>query len=391
MSWKLSTRAEKMSPSFIREILKVGEIPGMISLAGGMPSPKTFPVSVFAEACAKVLAQDGQAALQYSATEGFAPLREAVAHGLPWDVDPSTVLITNGAQQGLDLVAKVLTNPGGPVLVEKPTFLGALQVFDSLEANPVGVDCDDDGVQIGDMLDKAANAPFIYLLPNFQNPTARTMSEERRAAVVMAAEKAGLPIVEDNPYGELWYDEAPPLPLTARNPEGCVYLGTFSKVLAPGLRLGYIVAPKAVYPKLVQAKQAADVHSPNFNQRLVWEVIKDGFLDRHVPTIRSLYKRQRDVMVAALKEEMRGLDVQFNMPAGGMFIWARLPEGLNAVEMLPRAIERNVTYIPGAAFFVGGGDPRRLRLSFVSVGEEQIKVAIRELAAVVREAVDRKG
>lgn len=391
MSWKLSTRAERMSPSFIREILKVGETPGMISLAGGMPSPKTFPVSVFEEACAKVLAQDGQAALQYSATEGFAPLREAVTHLLPWNVDPSRVLITTGAQQGLDLVAKILTNPGGPVLVEKPTFLGALQAFESLEANPVGVNCDDDGVQIRDMLEKAAGAPFIYLLPNFQNPTGRTMSEERRAAVVAEAEKAGLPIVEDNPYGELWYDKAPPLPLTARNPDGCIYLGSFSKVLTPGLRLGYIVAPDEVYSKLVQAKQAADVHSSNFNQRLVWEVIKDGFLDRHVPTIRSLYKRQRDVMLAALKEEMDGLGVQFNVPEGGMFIWVRLPEGLDAVELLPRAVERNVTYVPGAAFFVESGDPRRLRLSFVSVSEDQIKVAIRELAVVVREAISKKG
>jgi len=385
MNWKLAARAEKMNPSLIREILKVTERPGIISLAGGLPSPKTFPISAFAEACAEVLHKDGQAALQYAASEGYAPLREAVAAMLPWPVDPAQVLITTGSQQGLDLIAKVLLDPGSRVLVETPTYLGALQAFSPMEPEPVSVASDDEGVLVDDLVAKAKDARFVYLLPNFQNPTGRTMTEERRAAVSAAAAKAGLPIVEDNPYGDLWFDEAPPLPLTARNPDGCVYLGSFSKVLAPGLRLGFMVAPKAIFPKLLQAKQAADLHSPGFNQRMVAEVMKEGFLDRHVPTIRALYKRQRDAMLAALAREMKGLGVEFNKPAGGMFLWLRLPEGMDAVALLPKAVERGVAFVPGAPFYAGASDPRTLRLSFVTASVEEIDNAITALGEAVRE------
>jgi 2-aminoadipate transaminase len=385
MNWKLAARAEKMNPSVIREILKVTERPGIISLAGGLPSPKTFPISAFAEACAEVLHKDGQAALQYAASEGYAPLREAVAAMLPWPVDPAQVLITTGSQQGLDLIAKVLLDPGSRVLVETPTYLGALQAFSPMEPEPVSVASDDEGVLVDDLVAKAKDARFVYLLPNFQNPTGRTMTEERRAAVSAAAAKAGLPIVEDNPYGDLWFDEAPPLPLSARNPDGCVYLGSFSKVLAPGLRLGFMVAPKAIFPKLLQAKQAADLHSPGFNQRMVAEVMKDGFLDRHVPTIRALYKRQRDAMLAAVAREMKGLGVEFNKPAGGMFLWLRLPEGMDAVALLPKAVERGVAFVPGAPFYAGASDPRTLRLSFVTASVEEIDTAVTALAEAVRE------
>jgi 2-aminoadipate transaminase len=385
MKWKLAARAEKMNPSVLREILKVTERPGIISLAGGLPSPKTFPVSAFADACAQVLHTQGEAALQYSASEGYGPLCQAVADMLPWEVDPAQVLITTGSQQGLDLVAKVLLDPGSRVLVETPTYLGALQAFAPMEPEPVAVASDAEGVLAEDLAAKAPNARFAFVLPNFQNPTGRTMTEARRAAVSAAAKAAGLPIVEDNPYGELWFDEAPPLPLTARNPEGCIYLGSFSKVLAPGLRLGFLVAPKAIYPKLLQAKQAADLHSPIFNQRMVHEVMKDGFLDRHVPTIRALYKRQRDAMVAALRREMKGLDVEFNTPAGGMFLWLRMPAGVDTVALLPKAVERGVAFVPGAPFYSGEGDPRTMRLSFVTASVEQIDTAIAALAEVVRE------
>jgi 2-aminoadipate transaminase len=385
MNWKLAARAEKMNPSVLREILKVTERPGIISLAGGLPSPKTFPISAFAEACAHVLHTQGEAALQYSASEGFGPLCQAVADMLPWKVDPAQVLITTGSQQGLDLVAKVLLDPGSRMLVETPTYLGALQAFAPMEPVPVGVASDADGVLADDLIAKAPGARFAYLLPNFQNPTGRTMTEARRAAVSAAAKSAGLPIVEDNPYGELWFDEAPPLPLTARNPEGCIYLGSFSKVLAPGLRLGFMVAPKAIFPKLLQAKQAADLHSPIFNQRMVFEVMKDGFLDRHVPTIRALYKRQRDAMLSALRREMKGLDVEFNTPAGGMFLWLRMPAGIDTVALLPKAVERGVAFVPGAPFYAGESDSRTMRLSFVTASVEDIEKAIAALAETVRE------
>ena len=391
-NWKLAGRAAKMNPSVLREILKLADQPGIISLAGGLPSPKTFPISAFADACAHVLANDGAAALQYAASEGYAPLRQAVADMLPWNVDPAQVLITTGSQQGLDLVAKVLIDPGSRVLVETPTYLGALQAFSPMEPEAVGVQSDSDGVVVDDLLAKAHGnaseeaARFVYLLPNFQNPTGRTMSEARRAAVSAAAAKADLPIVEDNPYGDLWFDEAPPLPLTARNPEGCIYLGSFSKVLAPGLRLGFLVAPKAIYGKLLQAKQAVDLHTPIFTQRMVVEVMKDGFLSRHVPEIRALYKGQRDAMIAALKREMKGLDVEFDTPVGGMFLWLRLPQGIDTAALLPKAIARGVAFVPGAPFYAdGAGDPRTLRLSFVTASVEQIDTGIAALAATLRE------
>ena len=390
MSWKLASRTEKMNPSVIREILKLTEKPGIISLAGGLPSPRTFPVDDFARACATVLQHDGAAALQYAASEGYGPLREAVAAQLPWDVDPAQVLITTGSQQGLDLVAKVLLDPGSRMLVETPTYLGALQAFAPMEPVVQSVPSDDEGVDIAALAASVGNgadqARFLYVLPNFQNPTGRTMSEARRAALVSKAAELGLPLLEDNPYGDLWFESPPPAPLTARNPAGCIYLGSFSKVLAPGLRLGYVVAPKAVFPKLLQAKQAADLHTPGFNQRMVAEVLKGGFLDRHVPTIRALYKQQRDAMLAALEREMAGLGVHWNSPQGGMFLWLRLPEGLDATALLPQAVERNVAFVPGAAFYADQADARTLRLSFVTASAAQIDTGIAALAATIRAA-----
>ena len=388
--WVLAARAAKMNPSVIREILKVTEKPGIISFAGGLPSPKTFPVAEFEHACAKVLREQPQAALQYAASEGFGPLREQVAAMLPWNVDPAQVLITTGSQQGLDLVAKVLIDAGSKLLVESPTYLGAVMAFTPMEPNIVSVATDDDGVDIADLKSKASGARFLYVLPNFQNPTGRTMSEARRAALVTAAAERGLPLLEDNPYGDLWFDTPPPLGLTARNPEGGIYLGSFSKVLAPGLRLGFVVAPKAVYPKLLQAKQAADLHSPGFNQRIVSEVMKDGFLDRHVPTIRTQYKAQRDAMLEALARELPALPGQsadervvWNTPAGGMFLWARLPRGMNAVDLLPKAVERGVAFVPGAPFYATHGDPRTLRLSFVTPSVEEIRRGVAALARAI--------
>ena len=387
MQWTQARRAEKMNPSVIREILKITEKPGILSFAGGLPAPSTFPVSEFSAACEKVLREDGCAALQYAASEGFAPLRNMVAAMLPWPVDPALVLITTGSQQGLDLTAKVLIDEGSRVLVETPTYLGALQAFTPMEPEIVGVACDDGGVDMADLAAKAAGARFFYVLPNFQNPTGRTMPEERRAALSREATRLGLPLVEDNPYGDLWFDTPPPLPLTARNPEGCIYLGSFSKVLAPGLRLGFMVAPASIFPKLLQAKQAADLHSPGFNQRLAAEVMKDGFLGRHVPAIRALYKSQRDAMLAAMAREMPE-GVEWNTPAGGMFLWVRLPAGMNAVDLLPRAVARNVAFVPGKAFYAGLSDGRSLRLSFVTSSVQQIDTGIAALAGAIRDMHD---
>lgn len=395
--WHLARRAETMNPSAIREILKVTERPGILNFAGGLPAPETFPVEAMRAACDAVLAEGSpvaRASLQYASSEGLPELRAWVAaemarHGAR--ISPEQVLVTTGSQQGLDLIAKVLLDEGSPVWVETPTYLGALQAFTPMQPRIENVASDDQGVQpeaLRAQLDAATEAPrFMYVLPNFQNPTGRTMPEARREALLAVCRDKGLPLVEDNPYGELWYDQAPPRPLVARWPEGVLYLGSFSKILAPGLRLGYVIAPPALYPKLLQAKQAADLHTPGFNQRIVAEVIKDGFLDRHVPTIRARYKTQRDAMMTALAHHMAGLDVRWTHPEGGMFVWVRLPEGLNAQALLPQAVEAGMAFVPGAPFYAHQPDARTLRLSFVTSTPEQIDRGMAALAQVLRQSV----
>ena len=284
--WTLAARAAKMNPSVIREILKVTEKPGIISFAGGLPSSKTFPVAEFDAACAKVLRDDPAGALQYAASEGYGPLRELVlqlsaqsaAAGVPWNVDPAQVLITTGSQQGLDLVAKVLIDAGSKMLVESPTYLGAVMAFTPMEPNVVSVATDDDGIDIADLVAKcrgcalsvrAAQLPEPDRAHHVRSPPRRTERTRHCAAAC--------PSWKTTPMATCGLTRPPPAPLTARNPDGCIYLGSFSKVLAPGLRMGFLVAPKAVYPKLLQAKQAADLHSPGFNQRMIVEVMQGRF------------------------------------------------------------------------------------------------------------------
>jgi len=388
MSFQMARRAERMNPSVIREILKVTEQPGIISLAGGLPSPDTFPIEAMRAASEKVLRDTPREALQYAASEGYAPLREWVAAHLATQgqqVDAAQVLITTGSQQGLDLVGKVLIDAGSGIAVERPTYLGALQAFAPYEPEVVSVDCDDDG-PLPAGLSAARGARFLYLLPNFQNPSGRCMSAARRTQVSDAARALDLPIIEDNPYGDLWFDHAPPPPLAVRWPEGTVYLGSFSKVLAPGLRLGYVVAPAPLVPKLLQAKQAADLHTPGFNQRVVHEVIRDGFLDTHVPTIRARYKAQRDAMRAALEAHMPA-GCHWTVPTGGMFFWVELPAGTDAIALLPKAVAKGVAFVPGSAFFAEHARANTMRLSFVTVSPEQIERGIRALAETLKEAL----
>ena len=386
--WQLARRAARMNPSVIREILKMTEKPGIISLAGGLPSPDTFPVEAMREATARVLRDSPREALQYAASEGFGPLRDWVVANLAEQgvrADAEQVLITTGSQQGLDLVGKVLIDAGSSVAVEAPTYLGALQAFAPYEPEVVTVPCDDDG-PLPVALGAARGARFLYVLPNFQNPSGRCMGEARRAALVASAQAMGLPLVEDNPYGDLWFDAAPPPPLASRWAEGTVYLGSFSKVLAPGLRLGYVIAPPALGPKLLQAKQAADLHTPGFNQRVVFEVIRNGFLREHVPTIRARYTLQRDAMRAALDAHMPA-GCRWVVPSGGMFFWVELPEGMDAVALLPKAVEAGMAYVPGAAFFAEQPRLNTLRLSFVTVAPAEIERGVALLARVLKQAL----
>ena len=389
MNWTMARRAERLNPSTIREILKITERPGIISLAGGLPSADTFPIQAMRDATTVVLRDTPREALQYAASEGFAPLREWVAaematHGLKADADQ--VLITTGSQQGLDLVGKVLIDPGSTVAVESPTYLGALQAFAPYEAEFVAVEGDDDG-PLPQALDVARGARFLYLLPNYQNPTGRCVPAARRLALVQRAAELGLPIVEDNPYGDLWFDEAPPPPLSASagvgDEGGAVYLGSFSKVLAPGLRLGYVIAPKPLMPKLLQAKQASDLHTPGFNQRVVYEVIKNGFLRDHVPTIRARYKLQRDAMRTALQKHLPP-GCKWQAPVGGMFFWIELPAHIDATALLPKAVEAGMAFVPGSTFFPHGGHANTLRLSFVTVAPDVIDQGVAALGQVLR-------
>jgi 2-aminoadipate transaminase len=385
----LARRAARMNPSVIRELLKLTERPGIISLAGGLPSADTFPVEAIREATTRVLRDAPREAMQYAASEGYGPLRQWVADYLAshqgMTVSPDQVLITNGSQQGLDLVGKVLIDADARVLVETPTYLGAVQAFTPYEPLLEGVAADAEGPLPDALAAAAPGARFAYVLPNFQNPRGHVYSEARRQGVVDAARAAGLPLVEDNPYGDLWFDQAPPRSLASRWPEGVLYLGSFSKVLAPGLRLGYVVAPDAVYPKLLQAKQAADLHTAIFNQRIVHEVLKSGMLDAHVVSIRDRYRTHRDAMAQALDRHMTGL-ATWARPVGGMFFWLELAHGVDATALLPKAVDAGVAYVPGAAFYAQQPRMDTLRLSFVTVPPERIEAGVAALADVLRAA-----
>ena len=380
--FRLAQRAGRIRPSIIREILNLANRPGVISLAGGLPSPDVFPVQQVRDAVDRVLRQAPREALQYAPTEGFAPLREWVAQDLAarqgLRVDASDVLITIGSQQGLDLVGKALLDPGSAVAVESPTYVGALQAFNPYEASYRGIAGDDAG-PLPEALADAGDARFLYLVPNFQNPTGRCIGAARRVALVAAARQHGLPIVEDNPYGELWFDQPAPASIASLWPEGTVYLGSFSKVLSPGLRLGYVVAPRNLMPKLVQANQAADLHTPIFNQHVVHEMVKDGFLDEHVPLVRARYREQRDAMQASLEKHL-GSSCRWSLPGGGMFFWVEAPEGVDTMALLERAVGMGVAYVPGFAFYADQSHHNRLRLSFVTVSPEQIEKGIALIA-----------
>ncbi len=385
--YTLSRRAQALTSSAIREILKVTERPEVISFAGGLPSPATFPVERMREATEKVLREAPQAALQYGPTEGFTPLREWIAERLSRGgakIPASRVLITTGSQQGLDLLGKVLIDEGSKVLVETPSYLGALQAFSLFAPQFASLPSDEQGI-VTDAIspEQLAGARFLYCLPNFQNPTGRRMPLERRKALVELAAKAGVPLVEDDPYGELSYGGEALPSLLSMNPDGVIYMGSFSKVLAPGLRLGYVVAPEEVHAKMVQAKQAADLHTPSFSQRIVHEAVQDGFIDQHIPQIRTLYAAQCQRMLDALQREFPA-EVTWNRPEGGMFIWVNLPKGLDSGKLLAKAIERNVAFVPGAPFYAVDPQTHTLRLSFVTVPGEKIDTGVKILGELLK-------
>ncbi len=403
-SYRYAQRTRTIKSSAIRELLKLTQRPEVISFAGGLPAPEVFPVERFQEACQRVLAEQGAAALQYSTTEGYLPLRETIAANLKRYgimATPDNVMLTSGSQQALDLIAKLLINRGDQILVEAPTYLGALQAFNVFGAEYVTVPTDENGLRT-DLLEEALRSgpKFMYILPNFQNPSGATLSLERRQELVFLADKYGIPLIEDDPYGQLRYEGEHVAPLVvldrvnSRRDNGytlgnVIYLSTFSKTLAPGLRLGWIVAPEEVISKLVQLKQGADLHTSTFVQMVAHEVARDNFLDEHVKTIRQVYGERRNIMLRALKQYFPS-EVTWTHPAGGLFLWVTMPEGSNSQDLLLSAVQENVAFVPGDCFYPGTGEGQRnMRLNFSNATPEQIKEGIRRLSLVVRTHIEQ--
>jgi 2-aminoadipate transaminase len=385
IQWQFSGRAQQLQSSVIREILKVTMRPEIISFAGGLPSPATFPVEHMRAAFETVLSKQGKVALQYGPTDGYAPLREWIADSLSTDgakISPDQVLMVSGSQQGLDLLGKVLIDEGSKILVETPSYLGALQAFSVYGPKFESVPTDDHGLMPEAVESIGRDARLLYALPNFQNPTGRTLSVERRIALVETCARLGLPLIEDDPYGALSYCGEPLPKMVAMNPNGVIYMGSFSKVLTPGIRLGYVVAPQPLVRKMEQAKQAADLHTAQLTQMVVHEAIRNGFLEQHIPSIRRLYSDQCQAMLAALTEFFPS-SVTWTRPEGGMFIWVTLPKHIDSMQLLDEAVAQNVAFVPGAPFYANAPEQNTLRLSFVTVPPEKIREGVEKLGRLI--------
>ena len=398
MNWstRFAHRTHNMKPSVIREILKLTSRSGVISFAGGLPAPNLFPVERLREAADMVLTQRGAEALQYGMTEGYGPLREWVAAQLNADgvktdgvqvdgvkdVIPEQVQIMSGSQQALDLLGKVFLEPKDTVVVAAPTYMGALRAFDAYEVSYLGVPTDSEGM-LPDALEAALQTrpKLVYVIPNFDNPTGITMSLARRKLLVELAARYGVPVLEDNPYGELRFSGEALPSLYSLAPEGVVYCGTFSKIMVPGFRLAWVVADPEVITLLTRVKQAADLHTATYTQMMAYEVTKDGFMGAQVDRVRAYYKHQRDLMLRALETSMTA-DVQWTRPAGGMFLWCTLAEGVNATELAYEAVKQGVAYVPGETFFTDGTGLNTLRLSYSVATPAEIETGISRLGQV---------
>jgi 2-aminoadipate transaminase len=404
---RFAQRTQRMTSSAIRELLKLTERADIISFGGGLPAPDAFPIAEIQAATERVLSRQGATALQYGRTEGCVHLRERIAgqmarYGIVVDID--NILVTAGSQQALDLIGKVLINPGDRVLTESPSYLGAIQAFAMYGAEYVTVPMDEDGLRT-DALERALRIgpKFLYLLPNFQNPSGVTLSDERRRRLSRLADQYGIPMVEDDPYGQLRYEGDHIKPLVVIDAElqhthangryrgSVIYMSTFSKTLAPGLRLGWVVAPREVIARLVQAKQGTDLHTSTFVQAIAADLMGEGVIDQNVARVRVLYRRRRDVMLAALEQAFPDPDlgVRWTRPQGGLFLWLTLPDGVDAVSLLSDALEAGVAFVPGTAFHPDGTGANTMRLNFSYPDEAQIREGIRRLGAVIVRRLER--
>lgn len=402
--YRYAHRMKGMRSSIIRELLKLTQKPEMISFAGGLPAPEVFPVKEFQVAASAALEKSPEQALQYGTTEGYLPLREMIAersarYGLK--VSAANISITSGSQQALDLLGRLFINRGDRIIVENPTYLGAIQAWNAYGADYIPVPMDNEGMLTSE-LEKALRkgAKFIYVLPNFQNPSGVTLSLQRRKELVELADRYGVPIIEDDPYGQIRFEGEHLPPVSVVDSEyraensgfyngNVIYLSTFSKLLAPGLRIAWAIGAETVIRKLVQAKQGADLHTSSFNQIAVHEVSKNNFLDKHVEVIRATYKERRNAMLEAMDELFPG-EVQWTRPQGGMFLFVTLPEGMDATEIFEKAVERNVAYVPGAAFHATGGGENTLRMNFSYSAPDTIREGIARLGGLLKEEIYKK-
>lgn len=390
MNFLFASRMNHVHKSFVREILKATVNPEVISFAGGLPNPKFFPAKEIAAASSRVLHEDGETALQYSTTEGYQPLRQWIADryaqksGL--SVSPEDILITNGSQQALDLIGKVFLNPNDTVLLEKPAYLGAIQAFSVFEPQFVPVSLREDGIDTEELAQtlNRCEAKLFYTVPNFQNPTGLTYTAENRHQLANTLQSHNTILIEDNPYGELRFlgKDQPNMKTFLGDP--CILLGSFSKIFAPAMRLGWICACPAIMEKLVTVKQAADLHTNYFSQRVLFQYLQDNDLDAHIRRITQAYKQQRDCMVENLRRYFPA-DVQITEPEGGMFLWMTLPEGISAMDLFERASARNVAFVPGNPFYVHADSVNTLRLNYTNSDNKEIESGIQRLAEALSE------
>lgn len=390
MAINYAKRMDYIKGSAIRELLKLTEQPDIISFAGGLPAPELFPIEEMKKVCTKVLDTDGRAALQYSTTEGYMPLRKIISERMKKsgvEIPPEQILITSGSQQGLDFSGKVFLNEGDTVICESPSYLGALNAFKAYLPKFVEVEMDKDGMKM-DELEKALkenpNAKFIYTIPDFQNPTGITMSVERRKQLVELAVKYNVPIVEDNPYGELRF-EGERLPAIKHfDTEGMViFLGTFSKIFSPGLRIGWVAASPEVVRKYVLVKQGADLQCNSMSQRETAAFVEMFDIDAHINKIINVYRKRRDLMIETMEKEFPK-NVTFTYPNGGLFTWAEMPQGVDAAEVLKKALEEKVAFVPGGSFYPNGGNENHCRLNYSCMPEDKIVEGITRLGKVLK-------
>lgn len=388
MDWntRFAQRMDNVKPSTIREILKLTQGSEVISFAGGLPAPDLFPIEALREATDRVLREEGRRALQYSTTQGDPRLRAWIAerHG----TTAERIQIVSGSQQGLDVIAKALLDPGDTVVVGAPTYMGALRAFDAYQVRYRTVPIDGDGLVVDELEPAlAAGAKLLYLIPNFDNPSGARLTLERRERLVELCARYDVPIFEDDPYGELRFRGEPLPSLLSLDPERVIHASTFSKILAPGLRLAWLVLPAPLVDPIERVKQAADLHTPTLTQALTREVVQGDFIEEQLERVRAYYLGQRDAMMAALEAHFPA-EARTTRPEGGMFVWVTLPEGQDAAELLKRAVERKVAFVPGGPFFANGGGDHTLRLSYSVATREQIAGGMARLGEVIEANLD---